>query len=207
MLKQRVITAAVGIPLLLLFVWLGGWWLGVVLAVLAGIACFEYQKMAKSMSGIDQLPVLLAGFLYIILGFAAFYGVRTLNCTLWQLIVIWSTDTAAYFVGRKFGRTKLAPKTSPNKTVEGALGGLLAGTILGCLYAIIFRQLFFGAALLISAAVSVIGQLGDLVESKIKRIAGVKDSGNIFPGHGGVLDRFDSILLSSMFMYVFLLMV
>ena len=206
MLKQRVITAAVGIPLLLLFIWLGGWWLGAVLLLLAAIACYEYWRLAAAFSGSNRIPTLIAGFLYICLGFMAFWGVRALNGTIWLLVLIWSTDSAAYFVGRRIGRHKLAPHISPNKTIEGALGGLLAGVLLGCIYACLFRQVAFGPALAISAIVSIIGQLGDLLESKIKRMANVKDSGKIFPGHGGVLDRFDSILLSSMFMYVFLRM-
>lgn len=205
--KQRIITAAIALPLLLLFLWLGGVWLGALLAVLAGIGCWEYARLMKTIPMRQPHMWALTGFLYIVLGFIAFYGVRAEGGVVWQLAVIWSTDIAAYEVGRRYGRIKLAPAISPNKTVEGALAGLAAGIILGTGYAALVLGINFIPALLISAAVSIIGQAGDLAESQIKRFARVKDSGSILPGHGGILDRFDSILLSSMFMYLFLLFI
>ncbi len=204
--RKRIITAAIGIPVLLLLVWLGGWWLGIAVGILAILGGIEYYRMLQKMHLQTFAFWLLLGCAYIALGFLAFFGTKALSGTLWLLLIIWSTDTAAYEFGRRFGRTPLASQLSPNKTVEGALAGVAGGLIVGLLYGLIFmKEAGFGAALLIPLLISIIGQIGDLLESKFKRMAGVKDSANIFPGHGGVLDRFDSILLAAPFMYVFLL--
>ena len=117
------------------------------------------------------------------------------------LMVIVS-DSGAYFAGRAFGRHKLAPRVSPNKTVEGAVGGL-AGTVAA---ALILRPLLasgwsWGATVIIAAGVSVLAQAGDLANSAYKRVAGVKDSGWIFPGHGGLLDRVCGLLFAAAFAY------
>lgn len=117
------------------------------------------------------------------------------------LMVIVS-DSGAYFAGRAFGRHKLAPRVSPNKTVEGAFGGL-AGTVAA---ALILRPLLasgwsWGATVIIAAGVSVLAQAGDLANSAYKRVAGVKDSGWIFPGHGGLLDRVCGLLFAAAFAY------
>lgn len=111
------------------------------------------------------------------------------------ILAVAAGDTMAYFTGRAIGRTKLAPAISPNKTVEGALGGLLGSVACCLLYAHGFLPgvpAWYAAAT--GAAVGVSGQAGDLFESLLKRAAGVKDSGTIFPGHGGILDRVDGIL-------------
>jgi len=113
------------------------------------------------------------------------------------LVLAFAGDIAAFYVGRTWGRRKLLPLVSPGKTEEGILG-LVAGSVLGCL---IFRQLFLPSLPIVHTVVlgivgSVIGQLGDLCESAIKRASGVKDSGVILPGHGGLLDRLDCLILS-----------
>jgi len=119
------------------------------------------------------------------------------------LVIIWASDSGAYFVGSKWGKTKLIPAVSPNKTVEGAIGGLIAG-IAGASFwwfsgiFSIFQCLSFG--ILISLA----GMAGDLFESLIKRSGGVKDSGNLFPGHGGMLDRIDSLLFAAPVWYYYI---
>ena len=202
--KQRILTAAVGLPLLLLFLWLGGWWLAGLLVVLGAVGCYEYCRMLQTTRMRQPAMWYLCGFLYIAAGFLAFYGVRLEHGAAWLLIVIWSTDIAAYELGRRFGRHKLAPSISPHKTVEGAVAGLAAAFILGGGYAVLGMGINIVPALAISLVISAIGQVGDLVESRAKRLAGVKDSGKLLPGHGGVLDRFDSILLAAMFLYLFL---
>ena len=115
-------------------------------------------------------------------------------------MLTWVTDTGAYFVGRSVGRHKLIPSVSPGKSVEGALGGLVLAIVAAWLYErtvlVPVAHLAFvpGAALLFGAVVSAAAQVGDLAESLIKREAGVKDSSHVIPGHGGVLDRLDSLL-------------
>jgi phosphatidate cytidylyltransferase len=113
--------------------------------------------------------------------------------------IVSTGDTAAYFAGKAFGRHKLAPHFSPNKTVEGSLGGLLAGFLGGAVVKFIYGSSFleWWVVGLASLIVGVLGQIGDLTESAIKRFAGVKDSGAIMPGHGGLLDRLDGILMAA----------
>ena len=112
------------------------------------------------------------------------------------------SDSGAYFVGRFMGRTKLAPNVSPNKTVEGAVGGLLATVLAGgLLFKMIGGTWDMGKILLFAAMISILAQLGDLAGSALKRAAGVKDSGWIFPGHGGLLDRTCSLVFALFFAY------
>ena len=120
------------------------------------------------------------------------------------LIVVFATDTAAFAVGRFLGRTSLAPGISPGKTWEGAIGGLLGG-LAGVAVAMLLLDLDvgWGPALTLGVLMAVVAQLGDLLQSAIKRWAGVKDSGGIIPGHGGVLDRLDSIVLVLVLVYYF----
>jgi phosphatidate cytidylyltransferase len=113
------------------------------------------------------------------------------------LLVVWAADTGAYFVGRKFGKHKLAPRVSPNKTIEGLIGGVVAGVSVG----VIAAYYLAGAPLAQLPAVALVALIavlfsviGDLFESLLKRHAGVKDSGHLIPGHGGILDRIDGVL-------------
>ena len=126
----------------------------------------------------------------------------------WILLIlfsIWVCDTAAYFTGSRFGKHKLAPQISPNKTIEGALGGLAGGMLTAVLCQWAFAgSLRPGQALAIGAIVGVFGQMSDLVESQFKRDAGVKDTSSLLPGHGGILDRFDSQLLAVPVIYLYL---
>ena len=123
----------------------------------------------------------------------------------WLLVLTFITvfsDTAAYYVGRKLGKTKLYPALSPGKTRAGALGGIIGGMLGGLVVAVIvFDNANFIMVGLLSLILSAIGIIGDLIESLIKRVSGVKDSGQILPGHGGLLDRCDSILLSAPALY------
>lgn len=126
----------------------------------------------------------------------------------WVLLamwIAWSSDTGAYFAGRFFGRHKLAPRVSPAKTVEGAIGGWLA-SLTGALAAHFWfmPSLPLLDALVLAAVANVFGQAGDLVESLVKRSTGVKDSGNILPGHGGMLDRVDALMFTSTVCWVYI---
>lgn len=119
-------------------------------------------------------------------------------------ILIWVNDSFAYVVGKNFGRQKLFPSVSPKKTVEGFLGGLFFACVSSYFIAIFTETLNFNKWLVLSIIISTIGTLGDLIESKFKRQANVKDSGVIMPGHGGLFDRFDSIIFAAPFIYLFL---
>ena len=137
-----------------------------------------------------------AGFVYAVLPAVALLWIRErdahgLALLIWTFIVTWSTDIGAYFAGRRFGKQKLAPSISPNKTVEGLYGGMIAATLLGGGWALATG---LGKPLLgFPPLFAIAAQMGDLFESWMKRRAGVKDSGNWLPGHGGVLDRLDGL--------------
>ena len=126
------------------------------------------------------------------------YGVMSL---LWLLVIVAGADTGAYFVGKSFGKTKFC-ETSPNKTIEGVVGGLVIATILGVIFAI--DNIPTWGAIIISLVVALASVFGDLFESYLKREAGVKDSGDILPGHGGILDRTDGYLFGGIIMLILL---
>lgn len=113
------------------------------------------------------------------------------------ICVVWATDIFAYFTGRMVGGRKLMPLVSPKKTLSGAFGGLLAGILFGGLYSYLVSGEVTGWVLVISGVLSVLGQAGDLYESWIKRRFGVKDSGRLIPGHGGLMDRIDALVVAT----------
>lgn len=128
------------------------------------------------------------------------------------LIVAMLTDVFAYFTGVKFGKHKLAPKISPKKTIEGSIGGTFFGVLLGTVFGLVFNlfdvdglNVYIMWLILIGITVSVSAQIGDLIASKLKRDHNIKDFSNLLPGHGGILDRFDSTLFASMLLMIFLL--
>lgn len=166
--------------------------------------------VSKNMYTIDEagFPVIVS--LYVGMGFREFVNARTesLIMLFFGLLVVWATDIGAYMFGRKFGKNKLWPEISPNKTVEGALGGILSAVVIAAVYYLLFKsKQNFGhelpILLVLTVIFSVCGQFGDLVESAIKRHYDVKDSGKILPGHGGILDRFDSMLFVFPIMHLF----
>ena len=120
--------------------------------------------------------------------------------------IIWCSDTGAYLVGRAFGKHKLGTPVSPRKTIEGTIGGLVVGTLTSFLLNAILLKgtLSWGHAVFIGLLLSVLGQLGDLSASLMKRTAGVKDSGQVIPGHGGFIDRCDSLIFSTPVLYYYL---
>jgi phosphatidate cytidylyltransferase len=130
------------------------------------------------------------------------------NWVFFTIFVIFATDTAAYFIGRAWGRHRLAPHISPNKTWEGALGGVLGAIIVSLLFVLphpLRVPLGYGQAILLGLVVSVFGQLGDLVKSLFKRNTGAKDSGKVLAGHGGALDRIDSIVFAGVVVYYYVI--
>ena len=119
-------------------------------------------------------------------------------------ILIWVNDTFAYLVGRAFGRTKLFPSVSPKKTIEGSIGGLIFALVAAYILSWYETKLTVAQWMAMAALIVVAGSLGDLLESKFKRMAGVKDSGAILPGHGGIWDRLDSLVFAAPFAYLIL---
>ena len=156
-----------------------------------------YTVLVKNNFTFEDAAFSIMTTLYVGIGFYYFIETREVGLTyvVFALLVVWTTDSGAYFTGRKLGKRKLWPEISPNKTVEGFVGGIvwaiIAAFILQFFAPVSSSLVFLG---LITIAASIFGQLGDLVESAIKRHYDVKDSGNLLPGHGGILDRFDSIL-------------
>ena len=121
-----------------------------------------------------------------------------------SFILVWINDSFAYLVGKNFGKQKLFERISPKKTVEGFFGGLFFACVASYFIAKFTETLNFGSWLILAIIISSIGTIGDLIQSKFKRQANVKDSGSIMPGHGGIFDRLDSMLFSAPFIYLFL---
>ncbi|MDP6454055.1 MAG: phosphatidate cytidylyltransferase [SAR202 cluster bacterium] len=262
-MAQRLATAAVGIPILLFFIWIGGIpFIGLVAAITA-FAAFELARMASGWGDRASVVVSIAaatalivsGVFYEpasslgrILGFvttayalvSAAYLLFAVPADLFRnriistlavvgyvgatmthgpmirgledgmawiivlLIVTFSTDTGALIFGNLFGRRKLAPSISPGKTWEGAIGGLVIG-IVACVVAtsLFSLDVSIASAVALGTALGVTGQLGDLAESRLKRQADTKDSSSLVPGHGGVLDRLDSVVWTLVVVYHF----
>ncbi|PAB61234.1 phosphatidate cytidylyltransferase [Anaeromicrobium sediminis] len=118
-------------------------------------------------------------------------------------IVAWATDTCAYFTGYLFGKNKLCPDISPKKTIEGAIGGIFGSVLVSVIYSYYFIPKYVIHFAIIGLIGSILGQIGDLVASMFKRYCGIKDYGKIMPGHGGILDRFDSILFTAPLVYYY----
>jgi phosphatidate cytidylyltransferase len=251
-LGSRLLVVAIGLPLVLGIVWLGGWWLFVLAAAIGLGALHEYYAMTRPLR-----PILIAGYLGLLLtllaeqagGFAwvpgglfttfalAFMlkGVTetrqsstvsvggTMLGVAWiglglvfllalrdipqhgrlasftVLLAVWAGDTLAFFAGRMIGRHKLAPRISPGKTWEGFVAGMIATVFVTfvALYDTRDEWLTIGQAVLLGLAIAVAAPLGDLFESLVKRDMGVKDSGSLLGGHGGILDRIDAQLFAA----------
>lgn len=150
----------------------------------------------------------IAGILYIGWLLSYFVALRGLddgrNWVFLALAANFGSDTAAFFTGRALGRHHLAPSISPGKTWEGAIAGVLGAIIISLLFTLLI-PISYGQAILLGLLVSIFGQLGDLVESLLKRNMGVKDSGKLLPGHGGFLDRIDSVVFAGIVVYYYVI--
>ncbi len=200
----RVLSALVLLPLLLALVWWAPHWLfDAVLIVVAALASLELRRLVPDVVVCVALVVVyLATPLYLLQRIRDFHGPGALVIMIGIIVV---SDSAQYYTGRAFGRRKLAPTISPKKTVEGAIGGAVFGAIAGA----VLMHLWLPAIPPVTAAVAALlvaiaGMAGDLFESWLKRRAGLKDSGNLIPGHGGILDRIDSWLFAAPVFWVFL---
>ena len=282
-LASRLIVAAIGIPMAVMIIYWGGWYLGVLMAAASGLSASEYYAMAATRGsrplrwlGISVAVVLpivatahpnyhdfaqvalslivaatllalalvlwrrwpegqpltaaattIGGALYTggTLSFwvllralpeqssaaaTAYHGAALLIFPIW---VTWLGDSFAYGLGTRFGKSKLIEAVSPKKTVVGALAGLGGSVAVGALYSWLWLSgvpvygLSMVGAAGVSALISPVGQIGDLAESVIKREAGVKDSSNLLPGHGGALDRLDALFFTVPFTYALLIMI
>ena len=172
---------------------LGGYYFAILVAAAATIMFYEWSRIVRGWG----MEWNIGGFLYALIPALALLWVRDradngLALILWVFIVTWATDIGAYFVGRAFGRAKLAPSISPNKTVAGLYGGMAGATLLAGGWVLLAG---LDVALLVLAPLfALAAQAGDLFESWMKRRAGVKDSGDWLPGHGGLLDRLDGLV-------------
>lgn len=161
--------------------------------------------ISKNSLSIESVGFYFMSTIYITIGFSFLMQAREhgISFILFILFIIWATDSGAYFVGRSLGKHKLMPSISPNKTIEGAIGGTLIALVVGIVFHMVQPfEYSLGVIALISIGISIVGQLGDLVASAMKRHFSVKDFGNILPGHGGILDRFDSLIFVLPFLYV-----
>ncbi|MCP4314511.1 MAG: phosphatidate cytidylyltransferase [Hyphomicrobiales bacterium] len=178
-------------------------WAGVGIAVCAAGA--GVLLLVRALEGADFWPsigIVYAGFFGVAFAALRDSGEFGFAVVIFIFAVIWTTDIFAFFGGRRFGGPKLAPKVSPNKTWSGFLSGLAGGIIAGMIAAAILAGTGLGWVALLSAIVSVSGQMGDLFESGFKRRFGVKDSGSLIPGHGGVMDRVDSVVFAAFSAYI-----
>lgn len=177
-------------------------------ALLAVLLFLTYTVATKNRFTFDDVSFSIMATLYIGMGFLYFIEIRDtgLIYIFYSLFIVWATDSGAYFIGRAIGKNKLWPEISPNKTVEGFFGGIVCAIIVAVLF-VIFSPIETSVVklLVVTVFLSVFGQVGDLVESALKRHYNVKDSGNILPGHGGILDRFDSLLFVWPILYFILL--
>jgi len=163
----------------------------------AVIALFTKRPLVETLpaAGISSSGLILVAFPFSYAVRLHGAGTQGPALLLFAMVIIWVGDTAAYFVGRSFGKYKLAPHLSPNKTWEGAVASFLGSLIVAVVFAR-FMSVPLPHLLAMAAAGNVAGQVGDLLESAYKRSAGIKDSGSILPGHGGVLDRIDALILA-----------
>lgn len=194
--QKRIISAAIMIPFALYAIFYSKDLFIFLALALTILMTSEWLEMIKQMP--DQRKWQIIGFFYILIPIYATIKIRFFDADIlfWMFAIIWVTDICAFFTGKALGGKKLAPSISPNKTVSGLVGAVIACALIGLVSSLMFvgSSIFF---IIISILLSLIEQASDLLESKFKRIFGVKDSGNIIPGHGGVLDRMDGIMLTA----------
>ena len=199
-LLVRTLTGILLIAAALAAAAVGGTFFAVLVAAVATAMFYEWTRIVRGWGAAWYL----SGFIYALLPALALLWIRErtppdlpsaeqgLSLLVWAFLVTWSVDIGAYFAGRRFGRRKLAPSISPGKTVEGLYGGIAAAALVGGAWVL---AMHLGKPLLLLAPIfALAAQAGDLFESRMKRRAGVKDSGSWLPGHGGLLDRLDGLV-------------
>lgn len=167
------------------------------LLFITAILLLVYSVVVKNKFTYDDVAFVVMSTMYVGIGFYYLYETREASIAyiILALVIVWVTDSGAYFTGRKIGKRKLWPEISPNKTIEGFVGGIVLAVIGAVIMQLIAPfDVSWLMLLFVVVVSSIFGQMGDLVESAIKRHYNVKDSGSLLPGHGGILDRFDSLL-------------
>jgi phosphatidate cytidylyltransferase len=193
-LLPRVVSAVILGPLLLAAVWIGFPWIDLVAAIAAPLMVGEWLRLTRGR------PLARTGFvLYSVIAVLALlwlrhqpvYGRETI---LWVVACVWATDIGAYFIGSYAGGARLAPSISPSKTWSGLVGGICASAVVSAAAGLAVNAGETPTLALTGIAIALVAQAGDLLESAAKRRAGVKDSGRLIPGHGGILDRIDGLI-------------
>lgn len=187
-----------------------GYDLVVTFSLLAVLTARLFSKRPVE-GAVEDIAVTLLGVLYVamLFGFqvAIHRGSQGKYWLMFMYLVIWASDTGAYYVGSAFGKHRLYEKISPKKSIEGLGGGVAASVLVAVLCKLwLVKGLGWGPAILLGAVLALVGTIGDLAESLIKRSVGVKDSGTLIPGHGGILDRMDSMLFAAPVLYYYLKM-
>jgi len=206
---KRIISAAVLGPLVIAAVWFGSW---AFYALIAAIFCIGVQEWSRLSMQDKRVHwgILAAGIPYIAIACLAAIWIRNFHdggffVLMYVFLAIWACDIGAYAFGKVIGGPKMAPHLSPNKTWAGMAGGALSSVIVVIAYDVylgnlqgeqMIEELNWPLHAMLGLILACVGQVGDLLESALKRRAGVKDSGNIIPGHGGLLDRIDALLLA-----------
>ncbi len=248
-LTERLLTALIGIPLILTFLYLGGIFFYLLVLMATILALAEYRGLWElkncqisnwiylagagliTLSGLELsayslvfiftvfvtlfiyhglqgtwqnstiatgVALVIIGLVYIAWPLSLLLPLREygFDVVLLLLALVFGSDTAAFFIGSRFGRHPLAPRISPKKSIEGAIGALITSSLVGAAWSIFFStSLPIIAGIFLGLLASILAQTGDLLESMLKRFCGAKDSGKLLPGHGGILDRLDSLLL------------
>ena len=262
MLRERVLTTIIGLPIVIIAIWFGSPWFSLIIIIAALLGIREFYRLASLSNahpfiaigmiwalllmaasycpwphttsaimtigiGFSLLWLLtkssvsnafndwvwtVGGVLYI--GWMATYWILLRNLesgmlwTFWGLFTVFASDIGSFLIGRKQGKHPLAPVISPKKTWEGAFGGFFCSIVISIFFSLLFSlPLDWWQVGIFAACISILAQTGDLVESLLKRNTHVKDAGNLLPGHGGILDRFDSLVLNGAFIYYVIIFV
>jgi len=182
------------------------------IAVFTIAAIFIQELFTKSVTPFANIAYTILGLAYIVIPFCFYHALGYLNAfhqfnfhfPLAFLVMLWANDTGAYLSGRFFGRTKLFERHSPKKTWEGFIGGVIISAVAAYVISFFYFEINWKEWIFMAVLIGCFGTLGDLVESMLKRSLDIKDSGGILPGHGGLLDRFDGLLVSVPIVYAYL---
>ncbi|MFY9288915.1 MAG: phosphatidate cytidylyltransferase [Alphaproteobacteria bacterium] len=203
--RQRFISSLVMGPVTLVAVYFGGWIFTLFITLVMLLALREWLQLASHQK--KRGLWIASGFLYTAVAGLSLLYLRQqpfgLELVLYVIAVVWGTDIGGYMAGRMIGGPKLAPKISPNKTWAGLLGGMILAALLGYGVLAAFGTQKVGGGIIIAMVMACVAQAGDLFESHLKRRSGIKESGNLIPGHGGVLDRIDGLVFASVFFVLF----